>query len=293
MDWSSIIKVAVAFIVLVLASRSDWKTREASDAYWLFLGAFGMTLLAAQIFVDGADPLYYLVLIPIAIFFLDIFWDRPGMFENGINPLPIALYAAGFAILGFLIYQFGTASYLWGLLIIPIMFFLFMLLYLFDVIKGGADAKALIALAIVFPTYPVFGDFPLVAMPSITQLAFPYPLLILFNAAILVVAMPVVLFFYNLKRRDVRVPAMFFGYVLPIEEVSKKFVWPMERMDGGARKITMFPHSSDEGKEQLAQLEAAGATSIWVTPKIPFLIPITASVLFSAIVGNVLFLLFP
>jgi prepilin signal peptidase PulO-like enzyme (type II secretory pathway) len=46
----------------------------------------------------------------------------------------------------------------------------------------------------------------------------------------------------------------------------------------------------DSCDEVYNDLEKSGADMIWVTPKIPFLIPITVSVLFSSIVGNIIFL---
>jgi hypothetical protein len=39
-------------------------------------------------------------------------------------------------------------------------------------------------------------------------------------------------------------------------------------------------------------LRAAGISRVWVTPKIPFIIPLTVSLIFVAIVGNVFFLIF-
>jgi preflagellin peptidase FlaK len=292
MDWTPVLMVAIAFTVLFLAARADWKTREASDLYWMVIGAAGMMFLAFQILNDGVDLLYLLILVPIGLFFLDIFWERKGMFEDGVNPIPIAMYALGFAILGGMIYLFNSDLYFWKLMIVPIMFLIFILLYQFDIIKGGADAKALIALAILFPLYPLIDTLPLVHLPyDAAQFVLPFPLLILFNAAVLTIAVPVFLLFYNLTKKDVRFPAMLFGYKLPVAEAKNKFVWPMERIENGALKFSVFPKGSEFTAEEFDHLTAAGLEEIWVTPKIPFLIPIAASLLFSVIIGNVLFLL--
>jgi preflagellin peptidase FlaK len=202
------------------------------------------------------------------------------------------MYALGFAILGGMIYLFNSDLYFWKLMIVPIMFLIFILLYQFDIIKGGADAKALIALAILFPLYPLIDTLPLIHLPyDAAQFVLPFPLLILFNAAVLTIAVPVFLLFYNLTMKDVRFPAMLFGYKLPVAEAKNKFVWPMERIENGALKFSVFPKGSEFTAEEFDQLTAAGLKEIWVTPKIPFLIPIAASLLFSVIIGNVLFLL--
>lgn len=292
MDWTPVLMVAIAFAVLFLAARADWKTREASDLYWIVIGAAGMVFLTFQILNDGVDLLYLLVLVPIGLFFLDIFWERKGMFEGGINAVPLAMYLLGFAILGAMVLQFNSDLYFWKLMIVPIMFLIFILLYQFDIIKGGADAKALIALAILFPLYPLIDTLPLIHLPyDAAQFVLPFPLLILFNAAVLTIAVPVFLFFYNMAKRDIRFPAMLFGYKLPLAEAKTKFVWPMERIENGVVKFSVFPKGSDFTEAEFDHLAAVGLQVIWVTPKIPFLIPIAASLLFSVIIGNVLFLL--
>lgn len=291
MDWMPILKVAIALAVLALAARADWRTREASDAYWIIIGGAGMLFLAAQIIMDGADLLYLVILVPIAMFFADIFWERRGIFEDGINPAPLAMYLAGFAILGWMVYRFNAELYFWELMVVPIMFLVFILLYQFDVIKGGADAKALIALSIMFPTYPVIASLPLIAVPFETaQFVLPFPLLVLFNAALLTLAVPVALAALNISRRRFRFPAMLFGYVMPVAEARTSYVWPMERIEDGERKFSLFPGPSEDTGADLDRLAEAGAQEVWVTPKVPFLIPITASLLFSVVVGNIIFL---
>jgi len=78
---------------------------------------------------------------------------------------------------------------------------------------------------------------------------------------------------------------------MDLPDARNKFVWPMEYVKDGAVKISAFVKSDDSTEEQINQLEASGKTRIWVTPKIPFLIPITVSLLFSTIVGNIIFFL--
>ncbi len=291
MDWMPLLKVTIALVALALAARADWRTREASDAYWIVIGGAGMAFLAAQIVMDGENLLYLAILLPIAIFFADIFWERRGMFEEGVNVLPLALYLVGLAILGWMVYEFNAELYFWELMVVPILFLIFILLYQFDVIKGGADAKALIALSIMFPTYPVIGSLPLIAIPFDTaQFVLPFPLLVLFNAAILTLAVPVAMLVLNISRHQFRFPAMLFGYMMPVSEAKNKFVWPMERFEDGERKLSLFPGASEDAGADLDRLSEAGAQEVWVTPKVPFLIPLTASLAFSVVVGNLLFL---
>jgi preflagellin peptidase FlaK len=291
MDVIPIVKIAVSFLVLLLASRSDWKTRMASDSFWIVLGGFGMLFLALKITSDGVSQLYLLFLVPLAVIFFDTFWDRKGMFEDGMNPVPIGLYLAAFIILGALIGIFWQSAYLWELMTILVMFAIIIFLYQFNMIKGGADAKALLALSIVFPVYPVIDSLPLIMIPvDVAQYAFPFSLLILFNAALLTIVVPIGMFFYNLARGSRKLPVMFFGYRMTVSEARKKFVWPLEYVVEGGRKLTLFPKTMDSYEEVYDALEKSGADTIWVTPKMPFLIPMTISILFSSIVGNIIFL---
>jgi len=291
MDAVPVLRVAFAFIIMLAASRSDWKSRTASDTYWFVLGIFGMILLAAQIYLDGVSPLYILFLVPVGILFLDTLWDRKGMFEEGLNPVPIVLYIIAFVALAALVALYWQSAYLWQLMSILFIFALIILFYQFNIIKGGADAKALLALSIVFPVYPVFDFLPLIPIPvDVAQYLFPFSFLILFDAALITIVVPIGLFIYNISKGDTRLPVMFFGYRMSVSEARKKFVWPLEYIVEGKRKLTLFPKTMDSYDEVYNELEKSGVEDLWVTPKIPFLIPLTISVLFSTIVGNLIFL---
>ena len=290
MDWLPLVRLGIALAIACSASIADWRKREVSDAHWAAMGIAGLALLAVQIVQDNVDLTYLLFLLPMAWFFFDMLVERRGMFEEGINPLPIGLYLGSFVILAYLLSQFWNDEYMWQLMVIPILFVLIYFMYQFNIVKGGADAKALMAIALLIPRYPILGPFPLIQVTqNVTQYIMPFAILVLFNAALLTLVVPVVMLFYNLYRRDVRFPAMLFGYKMDLPDARKKFVWPMEYMKDGVLKMSVFVKSDDSTEEQIDELEAAGMTKLWVTPKIPFLIPITASILFSAIVGNIIF----
>jgi preflagellin peptidase FlaK len=287
MEWLDISRVVVVIVILIIASYTDWRTRMASDLNWVFLGCSGMVMLVLEMVDLDVQWQYYLFLFPIAVLFLDLFWERRGLFENGLNLLVLALYSMVAVSLLFLYVTLGNEQLFWQYLTIPIMFVLLILMYQFDVIKGGADAKALIALSLVFPSYPIFLQFPIISIPDqVVTIAFPFSLLILFNAALLSLVVPIGLLFVNLSRKDVKVPAMFFGYKVAMHDVKLKFVWPMQRVEEGLVRFRYFPKKVEDFNQVLEQLADAGEKSIWVTPKIPFLLFITASVLLSAIVGN-------
>jgi len=285
-------RVSISFLILLSASISDWKTRSATDLHWILLGFIGISVLSVEMYLSETPALYYFFIIPIAIIFFDIFWDRKGIFEDGINLIPLLLYLSGLIVLILLAVKFWNQIFFWKLMTIVIMFGIIILFYNLNIIKGGADAKALLALSIVFPHYPVIGHFPIIDIPSaVNELLFPFSLLILFNAALLSIVVPIALFFYNLLQGDRRIPVMFFGYRVNIDDIKSKFVWPLEYFDGDAIKLTIFPRSIDSLEIQLEEFKKRHIEKIWVTPKIPFMIPITISLLFSVVVGNLIFLL--
>ena len=291
MEWLDLSRVALAIVVLIIASYTDWRTRMASDWNWIFLGCAGMAMLVVEMASLGVRWQYYLFLLPIAVLFLDLFWERRGLLEDGLNFVALALYSIVVVSLAYLFINVGNEQLFWQYLTIPVMFVLLILMYQFDVIKGGADAKALIALSVVFPSYPIFFQFPIIIIPNtMATIAFPFSLLILFNAALLSLVVPIGLLVLNASRKDVKIPAMFLGYKVSIHEVKRKFVWPMQRVEEGMVRFRYFPKEDEDFDHVLEQLAMAGEKSIWVTPKMPFLLFITASVLLSAVVGNLVLL---
>jgi preflagellin peptidase FlaK len=293
MDWLPIFRVAIAFLVLSLAAYSDWRTRMASDIYWGIMGVAGLLFLGYQILADGADPLYLLLLFPIGWFFFDLLIERKGLFEEGINIVPLALYVVSGLCVAIVLVSFWGQDYLWGIMIIPIMFIVYFLLYILDIIKGGADAKALIALTLMVPAYPEVGNLPLVDIPTqVSQYIMPFSLMVLFYGALFTIAIPIYYLFFNLVRGDRRFPLMLFGIKMDLSEAKNKFVWPMEYVEGDEVKASSMPKGPESLDEHYASLESKGLTRIWVTPKIPMLIPISAGLVFAAFVGNLLFIMF-
>jgi len=277
----------LAFAVMVAASVSDWRTRTASDAHWYMMGIGGSLLMAWQLWDEGAPWIFVICLALITLVFFDLLWDRPGIFEEGVNPLPLVLYALTFLAYGYLSWEhFGEDLY-WALVSIPLLIVLFFILYQLDVIKGGADAKALIALSLVFPIYPSLEGLPLLELNDPAALSvLPFPVLVLFNGAILTLCVALCMFVINIVRGDLRFPLMFFGLRMRTSEAASKHVWPLEKVTEGRVRTVLFPRSDQEANWE--ELEEAGVDMAWVTPMVPFLIPLTVALPFSLLVGNLL-----
>ena len=304
----SLVRLGTALIFMTAASVMDWRTRRVPNKVWIALGLIGMAILLIEMLFSETTTYFvsektynfnhFLIFIPIAILFFDTFWDREPVYDEGkVNPVPVVLYAiAVIAALSLVVLE-GTTLVVAQLLSIPVLMAVFILFYYLGVVRGGADAKALLALALMFPLYPIIGNLPFISYPAdsadVLQMTFPFTFLILMNAAIIhAVAGPTMRFFRNLARRDFGFPEMFLGYRMDIADVQKNFVWPMEIVQDDEVVLMLFPKRSGDVKVELAKLKSKGLERIWVTPKDPFIIPMTLGIIFSVIVGNLVLLFF-
>jgi len=174
----------------------------------------------------------------------------------------------------------GSAS-IWYLIFIPVIIVLMYVLFQLRLIFGGADAKAMMALAILVPFIPTMNSTPL--WPSLL----PWSWVIFANSVLLFLIIPISLLIYNASRRDLTFPHAFLGYKMTVEKAKTKFVWPMERLVDGKRRFSRLPEEFDE-TQYLKAFEDAGITDIWVTPKIPFMVPLLAGFLSAFFLGDLI-----
>jgi len=170
---------------------------------------------------------------------------------------------------------------IWYLAFIPIMILLMYVFFQMRLLFGGADAKALMALAVLVPIQPVIGPFPL------WESFLPGSWSIFANATILFLFIPLSLLLYNIYKRNLRFPHCLLGYVITVEQAKQSFVWPMEKIKNGKRRLVYMPKNFDID-EELAEFEKLGVTDIWVTPKIPFMIPLLAGFITLFFLGDLL-----
>lgn len=163
--------------------------------------------------------------------------------------------------LGFVVLVIGVAYVLWWA----------------HILAGGADAKALMMLAILLPV-PISWDVGAVHYPLwTTPIPLPAALVVLANSVLAFALVPFLLFFYNLGRRDVHVPAMFLGYRMDLDQAAKSHVWIVERAhEDGRRSMVLWVSrlTPDAYEENVRRLRALGLRRVWTTPKIPFMVPL-------------------
>jgi archaeal preflagellin peptidase FlaK len=174
------------------------------------------------------------------------------------------------------------------LILIPALMLVFYGLWYAHLIAGGADAKALMTLALLAP-YPIelaAGARTLPLWPS----PLPVTVVTFANSLLLFVAVPLVFFVYNAVRGDVRFPSMLLGYTMSLDRAEGRFVWVSERVDDSGRihqVLLSSKQSPEEQAENIARLRAAGRTRAWVTPKIPFMVPLLGGYVAAFLLGDV------
>ncbi len=167
-------------------------------------------------------------------------------------------------------------------------FFLSYLLYLIGA-WGGADAKALIALAIIFPVYPTCFVLPLFGIGS-GMFAFAT----LANSVIVTPVLLLYMFFRNLLAEGVsnirgNVLYYFIAKRVKITEIPKfhnLLEYINEKGELVRAKLGIEPN-----EVMINELRSAGVEKVWVTPAIPFLLFITLGYVIAFVFGDILFII--
>jgi len=278
---------------LAIASQRDLRTRTVPNRLWFIMFFAGVIVLDASYLLANAPSVLLLTPIPAMIIFIIIFTEgelaEDALSKAGNAALTAALLLVAIIIL---VYQGQVLNYSqdWiRSLHVPIMIALAYIFYLVRVLHGGADAKALMALAVLAPAYPSIGPMPLIADIDAIKSVLPFALVVLFDSALAAMLVPLGYAFYNIGQGDVD-RKMFFGYRLPLRKVPDRFVWLMERVENGEIITELFPkrRTKKELVRDVDRLRKAGRKVAWVTPKIPFMVPMLFGYLLAFTVGNII-----
>ncbi len=253
MNIFDILRIAISIVVLGYSCVTDLKIRRAPNRLWYFLGAAGLVLGCVELYLLEFSRTYIMLWL-LSIVFM-------------------------FVLMYFLYYFFQRLG-MTGI--------------------GGADAKALIAIGIMFPLYPEISLLNWYLPVTDVSRSLIFGLAVFGNALALNLAIPVGLLIYNLAR----VPpgelmsnplSAFTGYKADVAGLKGKHVRLMERYSeekGQLKKKRAFGGSEidDDAYQNLLRWKSEGriGDKVWVTPKIPFLVPITLGFLVAVTWGDIL-----
>src|SRR5467141_2037632 len=248
----------VSLGVLIVASLSDLKTREVSNRFWVIYAPIAAALFIGRV-VFAPDTAAILL-----------------------------VSATATIVVAFLLFQFS--------------------------VMGGADSKALMCLALALPVAPSFLA-PFWQSPFVF---YPLPIAILVNSFLLSIGSAVFLLARNLFQRASAGRGMFQGferesilrkilvmltsyktsfnslqskiYLYPAEEVSVVDSKPV-------RQFHLVASAAEERDKLVSGLESYKqqgmfSDGVWVTPGLPHLVFLTASLLVTLVVGDLMMWLF-
>jgi archaeal preflagellin peptidase FlaK len=244
--------------VFIAASLSDLKTREISNRFWLVYGPAAALVFALRV-VFAPDA------------------------------LPILLVSAGATIVvAFLLFQFS--------------------------VMGGADSKAMMCLGLALPVSPSFLA-PLWQAPFVF---YPFPIAILVNSFLLSIGSAVFLLARNLFQRASAGRGLFQGFER--ESILRKFLvmltsyktsfnslqskvylYPAEEVSvvnsKPVRQFHLVASAAEERDKLVLGLESYKeqgmfSDGVWVTPGLPHLVFLTASLIVTFVVGDLMMWLF-
>lgn len=256
-----IIRVVTIVAVLILASVSDLRTREVSDRHWIVLAAIGTICMLYASSDAGVRKEHIMMIIGTIMIALSVFVDLERK-----RTIAVLFYMTMILLFAVPMMTAWDDPLVRQFAIIPITFLLFLGLYFTGILKGGADVKCMITLTMVMQTYPHFYGSPLISVPTEMSSIFPFPIAVLFHAALF----SILVVFFNLHRNirngDGLSMIALTGYNVPAEEAERTHVWKIGDEDD--------------------------AGMVRVSPMIPFIVPITAAVLFVSVIGNLMFIPF-
>ena len=244
--------------VFIAASLSDLKTREISNKFWVIYGPVAALVFGLRLF-----------LVP--------------------DSAPILLVSSGATILvAFLLFQFG--------------------------VMGGADSKAMMCLALALPIAPSFLA-PLWQSPFVF---YPFPIAVLVNSFLLSIGSAVFLLGKNLIKRASVGKGLFQGFeresvlrkVLVLLTAyktsfssleSKVYLYPAEEVavvdSKPVRQFHLVASAAEERDKLVSGLEGYKeqgmfSDGVWVSPGLPHLVFLTASLLVTVVIGDLMMWLF-
>src|SRR5437870_10072056 len=285
MDGFAVTRLMIGAGFLLVAAVADVRTRRVPDPLWIGLGSISLVVLAIELIQDQIEADAWALLGSSGLLFFAIFYGNPLFDEDGFHarPFRLLLFLAAAVLFAYPTVQHSAsgASLSQGLLELysmPAMILVYQLLYRGRILHGGADAKALITLGLLVPTYPNMSPFPLMTLDprvaTFRRVTFPFSLVVWVDAAVLFLGVPLGLLLLNAARGDLAFPHALLGYRARLDPFPPH-AWLMEKACArGDHALVLFPKRGRDPTDDLARLRAAGNDRARVRPQAPLVVPL-------------------
>ena len=189
-------------------------------------------------------------------------------------------------ILELLLAKYSVGVFIIAAVQLAIVFALAYILYIIGAF-GGADAKALMCLAVIFPTYPSYNGFPLFT-------GFSFSFAVLANSALAAPFLLIAMFLRNLAREGIgnmrgNVFYYFVGYRVRVSKIPK-FHNLLEYINEKG-EFVRAKKAVEPNDRLIAALKKRNIEYVWVTPALPFIVFMTAGYIVAFFIGDLLLLL--
>ena len=309
-------RVGVLLLGMGWAAWMDHRSRRVANEHWIVWAKPAIFIWALDLMVQGADWTIYLTAAAVVAYASISVFGRPTIKDalsgSWMDRTFLLWYGAGAAgvVAGALRYQATTPvevllnngdalGMLWwrtaGL---------FLVIFFIDVawrlrlLHGGADAKALMWVSLVFPTWASV-PLPFGVVGEETVVALPVSISLLIWGGLAFLFIPFIMLALNMSRGDLRrfgdLRMAWHASMMAVDEVAKRHVWlltdTMEMPSGehrvvhAARAPRTTP-STEELEERLAALKIHGVERVWVSHKMPLLVFLFPAVLPLVLLGD-------
>ena len=119
----------------------------------------------------------------------------------------------------------------------------------------------------------------------------PGSLVFLTDSLILFLAVPLGILAWNVAHGDLRVPHVVLGVKRRAADVRRGHAWPMEVVQpDGSRRTRLFASRMPEGDvdEAFERIQALGDERVWVSPKVPFMVPMLLGFVAAFVLGDMM-----
>lgn len=295
-------RTAVLFVAMGLAAWMDHKDRRVPNEHWIEWSKPAIFIWALDLMVQGADWTVYLTASAVVAYASTSVLGRASLRDarngSGLDRVVLCWYAISAigVVAGALIHQSTTPLDVllnkgdaigvlwWKTLSVGAVVFVIDLAWRLRLLHGGADAKALIWVALLFPSWATV-PMPLSAVTQEATVALPVALALLMWGGLAFVAIPFMMLVKNVVNGHVRstgdLRLAWHATSIPLDEVQQRHVWlltsTMAMPDGSLRVVNTaraprFTPSDDEVARQVEELRNLGVQTVWVSMKLPLLV---------------------